>query len=356
MLSLSLSSLLTTIIFIDFSVYAVDLEVVDPSGVTLHGLQNYKNAFRLVHTVVNLCYCPQQSLLTFNTCYDWARNEIRVGWNAHVVPKPIFGGTKTTLHVDGISVYVLDRHSGKIIQHRIEHLLINDTPVRPKRGVLHALQKEVIDPIGGDGGGGGSSIPVFNTGNINHFPNTITQFQQSIHPFSTTTKSSSSSLFSMSAFKDGNNNNNNKNNMDWDAFERKNASRKKFGLEPLTPDEYEEIEDQVQELVQQQQQQHQQQQATSASVTTPVPEKKENFLSKLFGNVLEDTCESNYDCTRPQVCCDFGFTKKCCTSGMLVGNDHGLRQKDKYQRATVPVVAGYPPGMGPNDEPRHYIK
>jgi hypothetical protein len=49
----------------DFSVYHPELEVVDPSGVKIHGVKNYKNAFRLVHTVVNLFYCPERSLLTF---------------------------------------------------------------------------------------------------------------------------------------------------------------------------------------------------------------------------------------------------------------------------------------------------
>merc|ERR1711865_1291319 len=28
------------------------------------------------------------------------------------------------------------------------------------------------------------------------------------------------------------------------------------------------------------------------------------IFQKLFGDALEDTCESNYDCQRPEVCCD----------------------------------------------------
>ena len=32
-------------------------------------------------------------------------------------------------------------------------------------------------------------------------------------------------------------------------------------------------------------------------------------------DVFESTCSSNYDCDRPEVCCDFGFKKVCCTSG-----------------------------------------
>jgi hypothetical protein len=310
----------------DFSVYHPELEVVDPSGVKIHGVQNYKNAFRLVHAVVNLFYCPERSLLTFRLVYDWARNEIRVSWNAEVIPKAIFGGTKTTLHVDGISVYVFDKATGKIIQHRVEHLMINDKRIAPERGIIHALKKEVIEPDG---------IPVFyNTGE-----NQVVKFQPH-NPFMGKT----SSLFSVSSSMS---NGNSGDEVDWEALDRKNASRKKFGLDPLTPEEFKEIQAQVKELDAKQQERA----ASMASTTEFTEKKKSGFLGRLFGGVLEDTCESNFDCERPEVCCDFGFTKKCCTSGMLVGDS--LRNGE---RATVPVVAGYPPGMGPDSDPSNYVR
>ena len=295
---------------------------MDPSGVKLHGLKNYKNAFRLVHTVVNLFYCPERSLLTFRLVYDWARNEIRVSWNAEVVPKAIFGGTKTTLHVDGISVYVLDRASGKIVQHRVEHLMINDARVAPERGIIHALKNQVIEP---DGVG----VPSFVNGG-----NNVVQFQP-LYDGST-----SSSLFSMSSSMS------NSDDVDYEALERKNATRKKFGLDPLTPEEFKEIQAQVEQMDVQQRQRA----SAASSSTTELKKKKPGFLNKLFGDVMEDSCESNFDCQRPQVCCDFGFVKRCCTSGQLV-NDGGPRMGD---RATVPVVAGYPPGFGPDSDPRMY--
>jgi len=310
----------------DFSVYSPNLEVVDPSGVKIHGVKNYKNAFRLVHAVVNLFYCPERSLLTFRLVFDWARNEIRVSWNAEVIPKAIFGGTKTTLHVDGISVYVFDKASGKIVQHRVEHLMINDTPIAPERGIIHALKREVVDEPG---------IPVFyNSGSDNQ----VVKFQPH-NPL----MGKSSSLFSMSSSMS--NGNSGDVEVDWEALDRKNASRKKFGLDPLTPEEFKEIEKQVQDMDAKQRERA----ASMASTTEYTEEKKGGFLSKLFGDVLEDTCESNFDCERPEVCCDFGFTKKCCTSGMLVGDP-----QRKGERATVPVVAGYPPGMGPDSDPTNY--
>ena len=43
-------------------------------------------------------------------------------------------------------------------------------------------------------------------------------------------------------------------NLDWEALEKKNLARKKFGLKPLTPEEFEVLQEQVQQLDNQQQQ------------------------------------------------------------------------------------------------------
>jgi len=120
---------------------------------------------------------------------------------------------------------------------------------------------------------------------------------------------------------------------DTNAYELKNAARKKFGLEPLTVDQFLDVQAQIQELAMQQQQIQQQQRREAASAQQQSmqqqPTKKTNLFKNLFGNVLEDTCESNFDCQRPQVCCDFGVTKKCCSSGSRVPS--------QQQMASVPV-------------------
>jgi hypothetical protein len=307
----------------DFSIYADDIEIIDPSGVTLHGLSNYKNFFRLVHFVVNTIYCPDRSGLTFRLLYDCTRNNIRVHWNAYVVPKAIFGGTKTTLHVDGISVYEICRGSGKITQHRVEHLLINDIPIRPEKGIFHALIQEVDPGI----------IPVFNTGG-GMGGNNIVQFQPLLRLPGTSI--SSSSLFALSSSAPSPEDENTQATytpaVDWAALERKNASRKKFGMAPLTPEEFVNLEAQVQQM------DHQRRQAAAATAAEMSKKKEEgddNVFKKLFGNALENTCESNYDCERPLVCCDFGFKKTCCFSGARVVD--GMPAM-----VPVPVETGYP--------------
>lgn len=123
-------------------------------------------------------------------------------------------------------------------------------------------------------------------------------------------------------------------NFDWGALDRKNASRKKFGLKPMTPEEFLENDAQVQQLALQQEQEvavmkaeaARNQKANSNSPQSPVP----GFLNKIFGDVFPNTCESNVDCEAPKVCCDFGVSKVCCAGGP--------RQRSLYgELALVPV-------------------
>jgi hypothetical protein len=306
---------------LDFSVYDPNLMVVDPSGFTLNGIRNYKQAFHLVHGIVNVFYCPEKSLLTFRMVYDCARNNIRVSWNAEVVPKAIFGGDRSMLHVDGISVYELNS-AGKVRQHRVEHLMINDQPVETERGIFHALRNECQDA---------DCIPAFvkaaASSSDDHF---IARFQTAatpgtkslFHVASTTTTTAVQALSTSSA------SNNSESGgdlagLDRDALDRKNKTRKKFGLKALTPEEFMEIEAQVQQMGVDETIKQNQQAASNDAAEMPQQEskKKGGFLNNIFGQVFEDTCESNFDCKRPEICCDFGFKKQCCSSGAMVGNE-----------------------------------
>jgi len=375
---------------VDFSIYDPDLEIIDPSGVRLHGVKNYKSAFRLLHVLVGLFYCPDQSRLTFRMCFDKARQHIRIHWNAQVIPKPFFGGYKTTLYADGISVYELCRNSGNITQHRIERLIINDNAIAPELGVFAAMRgyaanAEVagnipyyhsdLPSIGGEeeeyyqtgtmsaGDSMGSLGNSPTTSSLSSLPSYLSfqnfrpttrsvlfsqgkedgersssSLSPSSSPYSgqyrTTVMMESSSSTTSSSF-DGN---------DLEALERKNLARKKFGLKPLTPEEFMDLQKKVQELDVQQQQRA----AAAAAEMAQKKSKQENpgFFKKLFGEAMKDTCDSNYDCQRPEVCCDFGFKKMCCSSGMRIMD--GAPQSRQGQLAEIPVIAN--PGPYPPDD------
>mmetsp|Transcript_14381 Transcript_14381/g.23741 ORF Transcript_14381/g.23741 Transcript_14381/m.23741 type:complete len:439 (+) Transcript_14381:137-1453(+) len=326
----------------DFSVYDPNLMVVDPSGFTLNGIRNYKQAFHLVHGIVNVFYCPEKSLLTFRMVYDCARNNIRVSWNAEVVPKMIFGGDRSMLHVDGISVYELNS-AGNIVQHRVEHLMINDMPVETERGIFHALRSECVDSDCGN-------VPVFfEPSSFANDHNIVARFQAPIMGSGTKSlfaedgPSSSTTLQALSTSSAGGTESSGSNNdypgLDADAMDRKNKTRKKFGLKELTVEEYLEVEAQVQEMSAKETTK-QQQYSIDASAELQ-NEKKGSLLNNLFGRTFDDSCESNYDCDRPQICCNFGFKKMCCSSGAMVGQSAAQPQPLRVPLNRVAKDEGY---------------
>ena len=315
----------------DYQIYDEHLTIVDPSGVTLHSLSGYKSSFRFLHMLIKLFYCPKKSLLTYKLAYDCARKNIRVSWNAKLVPR-LFGedfdgsvNRRNLVHVDGISVYELDRETGLIVQHRVERLLVNDAPVRSEQNMFDLIyEKAGVDAKLGENG-----IPVFYKEKEEdgyYDENMVMNF---VPPSLTNQKSM---LFSM---EDDDNNMANHELFDEVAFQKKNKSRQKFGLKPITEAEFVQIEIKTKEL-----EKAQQQKAASISSAAEMNMSKEdakkgNFMNKLFGNLNKDTCQDNWDCQRPEVCCDFGFKKMCCSSGMKVFN--GL--PGQMQRTPVRVVA-----------------
>lgn len=174
----------------------------------------------------------------------------------------------------------------------------------------------------------------------------------------------------------------------WEALESHNLARKKFGMEALTPEEYVALQAQIHQIdatekvfVEFDTNQdrvvtvEELREGLERMLSTNVSEEQarkvmehfdtsgdgllqldefvtmDKFRSKLeevvreeklvdsnppdllerFKNtIFQNSCESNYDCERPEVCCDFHFKKMCCSSGQMA--------KDLLlEYATVPV-------------------
>jgi len=259
----------------DFSIYHDNLEVIDPSGVKLNGLANYKNFFRVLRAIISIFYNHEESGLTFRIMFDQVRKSIRLSWNAVLVPKGIIGGYRNMMHLDGISVYDFD-NTGVIIQHRVEHLILNDRPLMLTKGIFEAVANEAqgIPVLGIEGAsfaGVDFQAPTFLSINFNQA-----------------------------------------------SFDERNSYRLKYGIPPLTVEEFEEVEARVRVLEQETKQRKIQLQSTAQLI-------KENELQQrngnnMFSNFLRSSCETNFDCERPQVCCDFIFKKVCCASGVGIYN------------------------------------
>ena len=69
---------------------------------------------------------------------------------------------------------------------------------------------------------------------------------------------------------------------------------------------------------------------TTTSRTTTTTNNNNNVFQNFMMNMFQDTCQSNYDCDYPEVCCDFGYKKTCCNSGEIT-------KQVKLEYATVPV-------------------
>ena len=123
----------------DYSIYHDKITVVDPSGVQLTGIENYKSSIKFLQQFVNFWFQQERNKVQFRLVYDFARSSIRVSWHAVLVPKMPMG---KPLHVDGISMYRLETETGKIIEHKMENLSINNTPIMPPYGVFSLMQQE----------------------------------------------------------------------------------------------------------------------------------------------------------------------------------------------------------------------
>ena len=142
----------------DFSIYHSDISLIDPSGVQLTGLDKYKSALQFLQSFIQFWFVSNSSGLQYRMVYDFCRSSIRISWNVRLVPK--FVGRP--VYIDGISLYKLDSQSGKIIQHKIEKLIINNTPVTPPYGIFSLLLQHegaVVQPVPvGLAAAGGSSF------------------------------------------------------------------------------------------------------------------------------------------------------------------------------------------------------
>ncbi|KAL7546475.1 hypothetical protein ACHAWF_009810 [Thalassiosira exigua] len=123
----------------------------------------------------------------------------------------------------------------------------------------------------------------------------------------------------------------------WKDLDEKNKVRRKYGLQPLTPEQFVVLQAQILEMEETNKKKFDAAKVESkairdkeASAAAADNKSVSGMLKGFVDSVFEDTCESNYDCDRPEVCCDFGFKKTCCEGGKTAINLYG-------ELATVPV-------------------
>lgn len=139
-LSLSLSPL-------DYSIYhpSITLKQSDNDQLSVSSLKSYKQTFGVIRTMLSLLYDTDRTVIQSRMVYDATKTQIRVSFNAKLIPKSLI---TRPIHIDGISVYSIDLSrkqyldtntkeiqvndcAGKIIEHKLDKLLVNGQPLAP---------------------------------------------------------------------------------------------------------------------------------------------------------------------------------------------------------------------------------
>jgi len=318
----------------DYGIYADGLVAADPKGFTVVGIGAYERAIRFLHVFVDTFYDVEASGLTFTLVYDWARGDIRVSWHASVMPKSLFA--TEPLRVDGISVYDYSPSSGKILSHTIDNVSINDVGVRPERIIFESVPFASFPECTALGSAEGSGVSGAR-GISHHAQHNLPRRSPATARLSTARPATS-----LSACTDDT-------TEVLEAFISKNRARASFGLPALSRAEFDEVNEKVNRLSDKRAARNAEM-AGGRPASAGMRSMIDNFVRdgewadtgrvafpSVSGRKLRmscasfppapslpvmkdatgpESCESSWDCESPKNCCDLGFAKICCYSGL----------------------------------------
>lgn len=131
----------------DYSIYhpSITLKQSDNDQLSVSTLKSYKQTFGVIRTILSLLYDTDRTVIQSRMVYDATKTQIRVSFNAKLIPKSLI---TRPIHIDGISVYSIDLSrkqyidtntkeiqvndcAGKIIEHKLDKLLVNGQPLAP---------------------------------------------------------------------------------------------------------------------------------------------------------------------------------------------------------------------------------
>lgn len=107
---------------LDWDVYAPDVQLVDPSGVEIEGLDKYQRIHSSLRLVRQLAL--NDWTIRFQIRYDWCQRSVVVQWYSRWYLKT----SSAPLHVDAVSYFDLN-DDGLISRHRIDRAIINSRHV-----------------------------------------------------------------------------------------------------------------------------------------------------------------------------------------------------------------------------------
>lgn len=303
----------------DFSIFTEDIELFDPSGKRLSGLQQYASVFS------GLRLLRRAAMTGSEVTYRLVVHDqtIRVRWTAKLWMRAMLPGlgSDTPVQLDGVSVYELDSE-GMIKLHRLEKIVMTGLGATAPVSLAFAwpIQEAAVPKM---------ARPFFRALDAAlrppaHPPLAVEAPTPVVEACGGCNEPAALSR--------------------WRAPPPQACAS--GGEERETP-----MERAARERMEMQEEARR-----LRALRKPKESGKQGFGGFFFG--MPQVCESNYDCESPTVCCDLVFASVCCSSGMMVGSPNPQMQgslipipipveKDVPGGAQHQVGAQYPGGQPP---------
>jgi len=298
----------------DFSIFREDIELHDSSGIRIAGMAGYQRVFSILRwvgsTTMNKAEVTHRLVVTDDV--------IRIRWSAKLWMKGLnfgAGAEPALVHLDGVSAYELDG-KGMIRLHRLENIVLTgrdqqainlgfawpaaETPVPvPARPFFRTLDAALAIA-----GGPATAAPAM-------LQPTLPRSARRTPP------------------------------------PRASGDAEPPAETPFERAARERAEDAAKE-------------AERRAQMIPIfeePKAKKGPFGLSLGALAPQSCESNFDCERPMVCCDLIVASVCCNSGLMVGKPD---PSASLQGVPIPIPverdeggnqAGRPPPQYPGQAP-----
>jgi len=283
----------------DLSIFAEDIEVHDPSGKRLKGLEQYERVFGMLRFLRRTVM--QDAQLTHRLVVSG--KEIRMRWNAKLLIRDPSLGVFTEpilATIDGVSVYELN-DKGRIRKHRLENIVLRNSgsEVEATRVSLDFAwpRAGLATPE--------LAMPFFRT-------------LHSALPADEATDEAGQAIVQT-------------------TFAARRAPVPLASADGETP----------MERAAREREEIAREEARLTELRTPKKSQQAGGLGFLKNAV--QMCETSYDCDAPLVCCDMLFASVCCSGGLMIP----ARPNPALQPQMIPIPVEKDPTPGMPEPPQY---
>ena len=339
----------------DVSIFSENLLLKDDSGVRLQGIEQYLRMFAMMRFLRNSTMTGDE--VTFRIVVDGP--EVRVRWHAKLWVKDprtalpgIFAPDEPpVIIIDGVSVYEAN-DAGFIFSHKLEDVEVTPSSVQDALNGILAVAwpraQSVLVPVGGVSSSTVSSTSKSPAIAMSPFMaatrtclRTVLDLEEPkdgeyvpslVHPTAITTVTTAVTTVTTAVSA---------------AQAQRRASvpvamagRGETPMERALRERAEDTETARQRAEQRRQKQREGDGGFIGRIAST--------LNDGLFDLSPQGCESNYDCERPEVCCDLVFARICCSSGSMIGAGGGRGPKGQLglQGSLIPIPVPVDDGDG----------